>query len=65
MLNGIKGNETMETMREEAKLIFLEYGTVFIHTVADETKVIHSEEDIDTAFDFSENGLIEEIISVS
>ena len=52
-------------LRKEAKLIFLEYGNVFIHTVADETKVVHSEEDIDTAFDFSENGLVEEIISVS
>ena len=55
----------LNDMREEAKLIFLEYGNVFIHTVADETKVVHSEEEIDTAFDFSELGFIEEITSVS
>lgn len=55
----------METMREEAKLILLEYGTVFIHTVANETKVVYSEDDIDTAFDYSELGFIEEITSVS
>lgn len=55
----------LNDMREEAKLIFLEYGNVFIHTVADETKVAHTEEDIDTAFDYSELGFIEEIISVS
>lgn len=55
----------MENLREEAKLIFLEYGNVFIHTVADETKVVHSEEDIDTAFDYAELGFIEEITSVS
>ena len=55
----------METMREEAKLILLEYGDVFIHTVADEIKVVHTEEDLDMAFDYAELGFMEEIVSVS
>ena len=55
----------MKTMKEEARLILLEYGDVFIHTVAGEIKVVHSQEDLDTAFDFAELGFIEEIASVS
>ena len=55
----------METMKEEAKLIILEFGSVLIHTEVDEVKVAYSDEDVDMAFDFSERGLIERIVSVS
>ena len=55
----------MGIMREEAKLIILEFGSVFIRTEADEVKVVYSDEDVDMAFDFSELGLIERIVSVS
>ena len=55
----------MENMRAEAKRILAEYGDVIIRTVADETKVAYTEEAVDEAFDFSELGFIEEIVSVS
>lgn len=55
----------MKEMRELAKQLLKEFGDVFIHTVAGETKIVYTEEAIDEAFDFSELGFIEEIDSVT
>ena len=42
---------------EESILCFLEYGSVILTNEFGEKKVLHSEDEIDFAFELSENGL--------
>ena len=51
-----------EILKEESWLIFLEFGTVILTNIEGEKKVIHREEDIQTAFKLADKGLVPEWI---